>query len=526
MKIKKGLLVGLALFGAMTFVGCGQTEEKPVASEVETPADKPAETPEAPETAEVVDLDIFYYDGLRSFRADSDIWKVVQEETNVTLKGVAPTTPGGDQNEQFNLMLASGDIPDIITASKSNIMKSGSKLVLPLEDLIAEHAPNLHKFLEENPQVKAAATGTDGHIYMIPYLPDGQVSEIWFMRKDWLDKLDLAIPTTVEEYETAIRRFREEDVNGTGKQDVIGYFDRDNIRGIAAVFNLYGASFEPYVEDGIVHDDMYKPEFKEAVRHVTRLYADGLIDPEIYTRGKDSRDVMFQQNIGASTVDWAASTSQYQGKYEDEIEGLEWVPMLPPANTNGKSMIQYSRNNIADIGWSISKDTKHPVAAIKLFDYMFTEEGRRLMNFGIEGQTYTMVDGKPIFTDEVLNNDVSVAQQLEALGQLQTGYQQDFEYERQWTDESALAGIEMYMDASPFLKTVSGLALSYTSEELDLISKKGPALKSYTAEMVQKWVLGSEDLDKSFDDYLKRAEGLGSNEILAAYQAAYDRAYK
>ncbi|MEG0904949.1 MAG: extracellular solute-binding protein [Cellulosilyticaceae bacterium] len=514
MKLKMKCTMALALAGVMVLTGCSSSEPKTEGT-----------TQGATDEKKDVTLDFFYYDGLRVFKSDSPIWQQIQANTGVTLKGAAPTTPGGDSNEQFNLMLASGDIPDIIHASKANIMKSGDKLVQPLEDLIAEHAPNLQKHLDENPTVKAAATGTDGHLYFIPYLPDGEVSEVLFMRKDWLDKFNLEVPTTVAEYENAIKTFREQDANGNGKKDEIGFFDRENKTGIGAVFNLYGSSFLPYVVDSKVIDDRYTPAFKESVKNVTRLYAEGLIDPEIYTRGKDTRDVMFQQNIGASTVDWAASTAQYQGKYEEQIEGLEWVAVVPPANINGDVMTQYSRTQISEWGWSLSKDCKDPVAAIKLFDYMFSEEGSRLMNFGIEGQTYDLVEGKPVFKEEILNGDTPVNDQLQELGYIQIGYPQDFEYERQWTNETALAGIDAYMQANPFLNIVANLGLSYTSEELELISKKEPALKSYTEEMIQKWVLGSEDIEASFDGFLKKAQELGASEILAAHQAAYDRAY-
>ncbi|MEG2196118.1 MAG: extracellular solute-binding protein [Cellulosilyticaceae bacterium] len=521
MKLKMKCTLALALAGIMVLTGCSSSNEAPKTETTKTEA-----TDKKEETAEAVTLDFFFYDGGSVFKSDSPIWQKIQQDTNLTLKGVAPTTPGGDANEQFNLMLASGDIPDVIHASKANIMKNGDKLVQPLEDLIAEHAPNLQKVLDENPSIKAAATGTDGHIYFIPYLPDGEVSEVMFIRKDWLDKFNLAIPTTVEEYENALRTFREQDANGNGKKDEIGYFDRENKTGIAAVFNLYGAMFNPYVEEGIVKDDKYQPEFKEAVKNVARIYAEGLIDPEIYTRGKDTRDVMFQQNIGASTTDWAASTAKYQDTYAGEIEGLDFAAILPPNAVDGKSRTQYSRTQISDWGWSVSKDCKDPVAAIKLFDYMFSEEGARTMNFGIEGQTYDIVDGKPVFKDEVLNGETPVADQMKELGYISVGYPQDFEYERQWTNEAALKGIDLYMEANPFVEMVINLGLVQTPEELELISKKEPALKSYTSEMVQKWVLGSEDIDASFDGYLKKANELGAQEILAAYQAAYDRAYK
>ena len=137
-----------------------------------------------------------------------------------------------------------------------------------------------------------------------------------------------------------------------------------------------------------------------------------------------------------------------------------------------------------------------------------------------------MVDGKPQFKEEVLNADDTVTNQLLDLGYASVGYKQDFEYERQWTDELALKGIEVYTEAKPFLDIISNLGLSYTEEESKIISEKNPALKSYTEEMVQKWILGSEDIDASFDKYLEKANKLGAQELLDIQQAAYDRLYK
>ena len=527
MKLRKKCVAALALAGVMVFVTACGTSQGGNANTTQKP-----ETNSSSQSAETekkdVTLSLYYYDGLRVFKNTSPIWTEIQEKTGIKLEEVAPTTPGGDQNEQFNLMLASGEIPDIITTTKENIVKNGDKLFIPLEDLIEEHAPNIKKMLEENPDVKAATTGTDGHTYFMPYLSDGDVSEVLFIRKDWLDKFNLPIPTTVEEYENALRTFREKDANGNGKKDEVGYFDRQGSseNGIAAIFNFYGSLMAPYVEDGVVKDDRYVPEFKEAVKNVARIYGEGLIDPELYTRGKDSREVMFNGNMGASTVDWVASTATYQTKYEDQIPGLEWVGILPPADPEGRVRTQYSRAKINASSWGISKECKDPVAAIKLFDFMFSEEGSRIMNFGIEGVTYDLVDGKPVFKEEVLKGDLPVNDQLRDMGYLQIGYPQDFEYERQWTDELALKASELYMEAKPFVDTIAGLSLTHTPEELELISKKEPALKAYTLEMIQKWVLGSEDIDASFDNYLKKANELGAGEIIAAYQAAYDRGYK
>ncbi len=129
-------------------------------------------------------LSFYYYDGLRVFKPTQPIWEFIQEETGITLTGSAPTTVGSDPNEQFNLMLTESEHPDIIHATKNNLLQTGEDLLIPLDDLIAEYAPNIQKMLEENPNV-AQSSSINGEIYFIPYLLSGSVSEVMYIRKDW-----------------------------------------------------------------------------------------------------------------------------------------------------------------------------------------------------------------------------------------------------------------------------------------------------------------------------------------------------
>src|SRR5690606_1571608 len=84
---------------------------------------------------------------------------------------------------------------------------------------------------------------------------------------------------------------------------------------------------------------------------------------------------------------------------------------------------------------------------MEYFDYWWTEEGRRLLNFGIEGETYTMVDGKPKFTETVMKESAVVDYLIKTTGaQLSIGGWQDFSHEEQYTNEIALKGIKQYID--------------------------------------------------------------------------------
>jgi len=113
----------------------------------------------------------------------------------------------------------------------------------------------------------------------------------------------------------------------------------------------------------------------------------------------------------------------------------------PPAACGWR---EHRRIPIKPDGWAISFANEHPVETIKYFDFWFTEEGRNLSNFGVEGKTWDMVDGEPTYKPQVLNSDSPVNSQMYLEGaQIYRGYWMDYRYEWQWTDEGAREGIEL-----------------------------------------------------------------------------------
>ena len=175
-----------------------------------------------------VDMTIYmhYNDGAVVFSDDWPTFKEAAKMTNVNLKGVAPKTSTAS-NEAFNLMLASGEVPDVVMGKKQDMNKYGKEgAFLPLDDLIKEHAPHIQKYLEEMEGMKASALASDGKMYYIPFIADGEAQQGWFIRKDWLDKFNLEIPKTTDDLYKAMKTFLEKDANGNGQKDEIPYFSR------------------------------------------------------------------------------------------------------------------------------------------------------------------------------------------------------------------------------------------------------------------------------------------------------------
>ncbi len=482
-------------------------------------------------TAEPMELTMHMH--FRNSYVYKEDWPVFMEAaklTNISLKGVAPSS-ATDTQEVFNLLMASGDLPDIVEGNnlRDDFIKYGLEgAFLPLEDLIAEHAPNIQKFLEEYPYVRTFTSGPDGHMYFVPYVPDGGVGKGYYIRQDWLDTLGLEQPTNVDELYAVLTAFANEDPNGNGQKDEIPYFSRhvgENFKDNEAtrLTHFWGARTDFYVDDsGKVQHGFASEAFKEGIKNVAKWYAEGLLDPEIYTRGGKARDIALGNNIGGFTHDWFGSTANYNNKLGEEIPGFNFQPIAPPADINGDVWEEFNRDLVKPDGWAISVMNENPIETIKYFDFWFSEEGRRLMNFGVEGVQYDMVDGQPIFKDEILNGDSSVQAQLWEIGaQVPIGFHQDFAYELQTYNEIAQFGVNMYNDNGYVIEPFP--YLSFNAEEQEIFDEIFTNITTYMRESHQKWVLGGESVEDGWDAYIERLDELGYQDLLAIYQSAYDR---
>lgn len=467
-------------------------------------------------------------------------WPVEQrarEWTNIHLKDVTVganmrTDENSGKTEALNLMLAGGNIPDIVGSSriKDFVNQYGPEgAFIPLNDLIEEHAPNLKAYFDERPEVASAISAADGNMYYIPYLPDGKYGRAYWIRTDWLDALGLDVPETVEDFEAALRAFKTQDPNGNGLADEIPYFVRQwpELVRLVTLWDGRSSGSDTYHDflpvDGKMTHPYIGEGYREGIKNLARWYAEGLIDAEVFTRGGSARDFLLSENLGGATHDWFASTSGYNS-LSSEIEGFEFKAMAPPASVSGKRIEEHRRIPIKPDGWAIGYTNDHPVETIKYFDFWFTEEGRRLANFGIEGEQYDMIDGKAIFKQEFLDQGPVNRSLWQVGAQLGArGYFQDYGYEIQWSNEFALEGIDLY-DQGDYLVD-QFLGVSFNADEQKVYDKHWGTVRDYMLERQQAWILGSADIESEWDDYIGQLDKLGLSEVLGVMQSAYDRQY-
>lgn len=514
------LAAGCSSDGKNSDATASPAASQPAASQAASPSADPAASFKASDSPIEATIHMHYY-GNRVFDDSWPVFKKAAELTNVTLKGTA-SKASTNSDEVYNLMVAGGELPDIVNFYDGSLKKLAEEGgLLPLEDLIDQHAPNIKKFFEDNPIIKRTALNTDGKLYIIPYVLDGVAQKGWFVRQDWLDKLGLQQPKTIDELYTVLKAFKEQDPNGNGTADEVPFFSRDSRYGIYELLALWDTQMGMYVKDGERTYGPLEPQFKTAMINLAQWYKEGLIDQEIFTRGNNAREILLGDNKGGMMRDFFASTANYNTTLKDTVPGINFVPIAPPASTSG-TIREYTVRNPYPTGstmsWGISSQTKYSVELIKYFDFWFTEEGRRLMNFGVEGLTYTMVDGKPQLNADILSKP-SVVEELNKIGaQQQIGFQQDYEYERQWTNEIALKGIDEYTNNNYIIAPNEPLVLSVEDRQTN--SKLSGPLSTYVEETMQKWVLGAEPIEANYDKFVARLKELGAEQMLNIQRAA------
>ena len=549
MKKKLSLMLALVLVVSL-FAGCGKTEapktddkKQETTAENKTDAKEDAKTESGKEDSKQEEaasslvsdtpktFSIFLNFNNMPFNSDWMIWKEIAKETNVSLEGVISQS-NANEEEAFSMMLASGKLADIIgyknPADLEKLGRDGG--LIPLNDLIKEHAPDLQKVLDNDAKFRSFATSLDGNIYFIPKNLTLKSAEFWWIRQDWLDKLNLQAPTTIDELYEVLTAFRNNDPNGNGQKDEIPLFDRAAALHMQDEYlYLFDTSTEFYPHDGkITFEPLNKDDFVLGVKTLAKWYQEGLIDPEIFTRGAKSRDTLYAADQAGFTHDWP-STGDYNVKLADSVPGFNNVAIAPIKNQRGEMIERTTRYPVA--GWGISSQCKDPVTLIKFFNFFFTEKGSDMINFGVEGVTYTKeADGRKVFTPLVMENEeLTPLNYLRAQGiQYRIGMIQNPEYEIAFSTEAAKEAAQYYeshpewfpQDLPPYNN--GALNLKYTPEEETEYQNIMANIKPYVSQMFQEWILGTKDIEESYDDFVKELKNRKIDRAIEINQAAYE----
>ncbi|MCL2571546.1 MAG: hypothetical protein FWE11_04005 [Defluviitaleaceae bacterium] len=549
-------LVALLVVAAFIFTACGNNDEPAATPEpVTTPTPEPTAEPTPPseedlevdfDAMEPVTLTIHYIFDQHVWDDDWRVWEQIRELTGVTLVGVADDV-NVNAVEVWNLEAAEGFPADIYGGTHApRFIEFGMQgAFIPLNDLIAEHAPYFSHLMERFPEIRAAITAPDGNIYHMPNLNDVfeqfAVSEVYWIRQDWLDILELDIPDTIEELEYVLSRFRDDMPEITGNDWVAPFFSNGTNNAIRSLGTFWGARtfgnetqirLGPQTgnENTIVHY-WIQPEFKVAIQNISRWYQEGLIDVELFTRQWMNRQELFGTNQGGMLQHFPMSTGDFNPLMQAEFPDFLLVPFIPPTGTHGTRWSEVQRAATNNNGWAITPHNPHPERTVQLMDFLYHGIGRLLLNFGPQGVTWDFdADGEPEFLPYVTNRDQGVTvlnilrQQNGAVGAFP--YMADLRYELRAGTEWTTMAQRMYEDPAGYERGFAPAqfpVMRLPFDEQLLVNDINAQLNLFLDATIHGFILNDwTEIEDQWDAFVDEAISMGILELEEIWQRAYD----
>lgn len=449
----------------------------------------------------------------------------VEKRTGIITKDI-----GGAKmkSQEFNLILASNDLPDIWLNDWLNYPGGPQRAIdqgyiLKLNDVIDKYAPNLKAVLDKNPNIAKDIRTDDGSYYAFPFIRSDfdRTSVGPIIRTDWLQELGLPEPGTIDEWYTVLKAFKEK----KGATAPLT-FEPKRLNSAGAFMGAYGVRTGFYLEnDKVVYGNM-QPGYKEYLATMRKWYQEGLLDKDFASI--DSKTVDRKMTTGASgaVVALGSRTEVYDSSAKEAKSSATYAGVSNPTLQKGEKPKFGHLDNAYTGGFSgaISAKTKNVEAAVRWLDYFYSPEGSALVSYGTEGVSYTMDNGKVKFTELVTNNkDGLSADNARRIYGQSTNFpqiQKDAELSRSaiWID-----AVNRWSDTDSQKHLMP--PITHTTEESNEVAQIMADVDAYSLEMDIKFILGTTSLD-TFDDYVNQLKKLGIDKAVQLKQTAYDRYQK
>jgi len=521
-KLRKGLLLLMAF--VLILSGC-QKDESAVNNDEIDLSTYPIET----------DVTLTYFRGLPGNIStlvdnygETYVAKEYEKRTGVKIEYMHPGA--GAMREAMNLLVASDELPDIMEGAWIADYAGGPVKAIQDGVLIdignyKEYAPALFDWLGSDPDYDKSAKTDDGQYYGFPSIQTSDRLRITAgptLRADWLKELGLSEPETIEEWETVLTAFKEK----KGAKAPLSF----NYALSEYFFNMLGSTKDSYRNGDEVLYGAIQPEFLNALTIANDWFKKGLLDKNIVSvDAKISGSQLLSGATGATFLSGGSGIGPYviSGKEQNanfDLAGVKW----PSFNKGENSAWAPVSMPISGAGVaSVTTKCKYPALAVKVLDYFYTEEGALLANFGTEGTSYNMVDGKPTYSDLIMKNPDgwSVAQALgmytkagsTTSAPVDEGYINQY-YALPQQQKALDAWMQCIKTAEPHkLPTITP-----TSDESSEYASIMNEVQKYRDQMIIKFITGIEPLDK-FDEYVETMNKYGLERAMEIQSAALAR---
>lgn len=520
MKNYKRLICVTISFGVLftAITGCGsqkansdESSPSQVSGQVSTQQTKPAKP---------VDLSVELYDRsnapanggtLQDNYLTNWIKKEVGEKLNINVTFVP--IPRSSDDDKISVLMAAGTAPDIcFTYTDSRFFsyaKNGG--LTALDDVLNNNGANLKNFLGDN----VLAYGKyNGKMYCIPAKRAVTAEHCFIMRKDWLDKLGVAAPTTTDEFYSIMKQFKEKDPAGVGKDKVIAY-------GMAGLrYEMYYDQLLNSFRAPLTEEEFYtlpliaQKGTVDGLVLLSKMYNEGLISKDfaIDDTGKKLNEDIVKGYVGSfmsqPQVPFYTSGDSVMRTLAANIPTAELVAVDCFKNSEGK--YRKTQYDLMGMRIMVPKSCKNPDAAVKYLDWV--SQNILTLQYGTEGVHYKLEDGLPVVidaektkTDLWAGFDLGIVANGTDLGNIEKNI---------LCESKKYPPYENVVAAAFKVSMNDAYARPYLPKPVESNIKYHETLEKIREELVINCITGKpEDVQKNYDEVYKKYLSSGGQEV-------------
>ena len=453
--------------------------------------------------------------GISSY-ADFSTTQYAEELTGISINWIEVTYE--TMSEQFNILVASGDSPDLMYNAITMYNGGGGKafedgILANLSEYLEENAPNYCAYLNADEKMMLESKDDEDHILAFYSMNDEYIANSGdVIRGDWLDALNFEVPSTYSELTEVLTAFKNTydcsmpfSYNSSCKMLTQG-FD-------VASFDLAEPTLPLFVADGDVKCSLNSEGYRNYLRQMHEWFDAGII-------GQNFAEISGRSFMSGETDAYVASGNI--GYWNTQLNGLQSAEelvndaayYLVPVGFIGQasesvnhvdSVARYNTNT----SMSVATGCDDIAFAVKWMNFWYTSDGDLLYNYGLEGEAYEIVDGNVQYLDSVLNNEygIEATQYLRALctnGMLlgRTIQSRMFCF----YDDLQMDAISAWSDRVDGSMVLPNLSL--TADEMDVVTTYGAEITTLASEKVIRFINGELDIETDWDAFQSELESM------------------
>ena len=465
----------------------------------------------------------------------SQALQTIDEMANVQWKQTWLTMFTG--TDTFNLVIASGDYPDVISnfyKYYTNGIQDGieQEIIIDMDEPIREYMPNYMNIVNSDPEITRQASTDDGKIWGVQLISNpvqdsfnGPIARADLMEKYGIDKL-----TTLDDWENYLTQCVQKEAECARGALLLmntGFMSNYTTPSftISSAFDSGTVDTPWIVIDGQVIYSPVTDGYKDYLKRMNDWYEKGLVYRDFAS---------YQQTFGQASMMSTGEVTLADGFYNSiddtesdaTVEGLRVKAVPYPVQKEGDTihLRNYTYQVRPEYAMVISTACQYVEEVCKYFDYMWTEEGIRLVNYGPEGVTWNWgPDGKIEFTDVITNDPDgnSVKSMFTYYGTFNFCTYNDWTREAITLSDDCMSCLDLWASCGDKDYVMPNVTLN--TEESETYGAIFSNVNTHVSEMTLRFINGTDDIDAGWDEYVAQIEGMGIQKVIDCYQAAYER---